>query len=292
MHPRDHPVTADVPESRSADDREATCAGLGTAIVNSNLEVWQAMDTPADWWRTFFSGPVVDFWLAVPSEEQTRQEADFLEETLQVSTPARLLDVPCGGGRHCRALAERGHAMTGVDLSSGFLDAARAESAGRPGAITWEHREMRDLPWSEEFDGAFSLGNSFGYQDDDGNAEFLKAVSRALKPGARFVLDTGYVMESLLPSLQERGWVDVGDQTVLSQRRYDPETSRLHVEYRWIRGGQVDRRSMSARLYSYREVVRLLEEAGFADVQGYGSLAREPFRLGSSRLLAVATKSA
>jgi SAM-dependent methyltransferase len=248
------------------------------------------MDAQSGWWRTFFSGPVVDFWLSVPTAEQTQQEADFIQEALQVPPPAKLLDVPCGGGRHCLALAGRGYEMTGVDLSPGFLDAARAQSAGGPGVIGWEQREMRDLPWSERFDGAFCFGNSFGYDDDDGNADFLKAVARAVRPGARFILDTGYVTETLLPSLQERSWYEVGDMLVLAQRRYDPLTGRLHVEYVWVRGGEVERRSMSARLYSYREILRLLAEAGFADAQGYGSLAREPFRLGSNRLLMVATK--
>ena len=249
------------------------------------------MDTQSGWWRTFFSGPVVDFWLAVPTGEQTKHEADFVQEALRATPPAKLLDVPCGGGRHCHALAGRGFAMTGVDLSTGFLDAARAQPVSGPGTIAWEEREMRDLPWSEEFDGAFSLGNSFGYDDDDGNADFLKSVARALKPGARFVLDTGYVLESLLPNLQERAWYEFGDMLTLAHRRYDPLEGRLHVEYVWVQGGAVERRSMSARLYSCREVLRLLVEAGFTDVQGYGSFAREPFKLGASRLIAVATKA-
>jgi len=55
-------------------------------------------------------------------------------------------------------------------------------------------------------DGAFSLGNSFGYYDDTGNEAFVAAVARALKPGARFLLDTSYLVEGLLPVLQERAW--------------------------------------------------------------------------------------
>ena len=250
------------------------------------------MDARPDWWRTFFSGPVVDFWLSVPTAEQTSREADFLLEALGVSPPARLLDVPCGGGRHCHELAGRGCEMTGVDLSTGFLDAARARPAAGPGSIAWEPREMRDLPWPGGFDGAFSLGNSFGYLDEDGNADFLQAVGRALKPGARFVLETSYLAEVLLPAFQERSWYEAGDLMVLSKRRYDPATGRLHVEFRLIRDGQIDSRTMSSRIYSYREVVQLLEEAGFVDIRGYGSPAREPFKLGSGRLLAVATKRA
>jgi len=248
------------------------------------------MEAQVEWWRTFFSGPVVDFWLAVPTAESTRAEADFIEEAIDASPRAEILDVPCGGGRHCRELAGRGFAMTGVDVSSSFLDAARAGDAGLPGTIAWEEREMRDLPWPGRFAGAFSFGNSFGYLDDEGNAAFLKAAARALRPGGRFALEACYVAEVVLPTLQDRSWFDVADMLVLAQRCYDPTTSRLHVEYRWLRDGSTETRTMSARIYSCGEILRLLAEAGFADVQIYGSLAREPFRLGSSRLLAVATK--
>ena len=51
---------------------------------------------------------MVEWWLRAMTEEQTRQEADFIQEMLQVATPARLLDVPCGGGRHSLDLANRG----------------------------------------------------------------------------------------------------------------------------------------------------------------------------------------
>ncbi len=74
---------------------------------------------PDDWWRTFFSGMAVESWLKATTAEQTRQEAQFLVEALQVAPPARLLDVPCGGGRHCHALAELGYDMTGVQPLAG-----------------------------------------------------------------------------------------------------------------------------------------------------------------------------
>ncbi len=245
---------------------------------------------PLEWWKSFFSSPTVESWLKATTGEQTRQEADFIAESLQVAPPARLLDVPCGGGRHCHELARRGYDMTGVDISPEFLAAARAAPEGQPGTIAWEHRDMRDLPWAEAFDGAYCFGNSFGYLDDGGNADFLKAVARTLKPGARLVLETSYLMEVLLPSLQERAWYPYGDIIMLADRRYDPAVGRLHVEYTYIRDGAMDRRSMSARLHTCREVFRLLDDAGFTDLQGYSSLAREPLRLGSNRLLAIATR--
>jgi SAM-dependent methyltransferase len=226
----------------------------------------------------------------VPTREQTEQEADFIQQALEVAPPARLLDVPCGGGRHCHALAGRGFDMTGVDISSDFLKAAQSVPAPPAGRITWEHREMRDLPWPDVFDGAYCFGNSFAYLTDEGNAEFLCSVARALKPGARFALDTGYLTENLLPVLQERSWYPVGELLSLAQRRYEPADGRLYVEYIFVRDGKVDRRPTSARLYTFREVVGLFESAGFTEMQAHGSLTREPFRFGSNRLLIAARK--
>jgi SAM-dependent methyltransferase len=246
------------------------------------------MQVPSNWWQNFFSGFIVDFWLQATPEEQTRKEADFIQEMLQVAPPARLLDVPCGGGRHSLALAARGHRMTAVDISPAFLEAAKAKDAAA--AVTWERRDMRDLPWPGAFDGAFCFGNSFGYYEEDGNADFLKAVAGALKPGARFLLDASYITEVVLPNLQVRAWYPVGDVIVLADRHYDPARGRLYVEYICIRNGQMEKRAMSARIFSFREVCRLLDEAGFADYRAYGSVAKEPFRLGSERVLLGATK--
>jgi SAM-dependent methyltransferase len=249
------------------------------------------MSVPQNWYQTFFTGAVVDHWLNTPSAEQTRSEADFIQAGLQVSPPARLLDVPCGGGRHALALAARGFRVTGVDISADFLAAARAQSAGNP-AVTWEQRDMRDLPWTEAFDGAYSFGNSFGYADEAGNAAFLLAVARALRPGAILLMDTSYIAEVILPSLQERAWYPWGeDGHILAQRRYDPPQGRLEVEYTYVRGGKSEKCAMSARIYSYREVCGLLRAAGFTDMQGWGSLEKEPFRLGSHRLLLSGRKA-
>jgi SAM-dependent methyltransferase len=248
------------------------------------------VDIPNDWWRTFFKGAPVEMWLQAVPPEMTRQEVDFLHQVLRLEPPAKVLDVPCGGGRHALALTERGFQVTGVDLSTDFLTAARAGSAERSLAVTWEQREMRDLPWRGEFDATYCLGNSFGYLDDQGNADFLKAVGAALKPGARFVLNTGTCAESVLPNYRERFWYLVGDLYFLVQNRYDHVRGRLETGYTFIRDGRVEAHWGFQRVYPYRQLVGLLEDAGFQAVDGYSSLSLEPYRMGAQQLFLVATK--
>src|SRR5262249_39265689 len=152
----------------------------------------------------------------------TQPEVDFLEKVLGIGEGARILDVPCGGGRHAIAFAMRGCHVTGVDLSSDFLAAAREQSSQRNLKIDWRESEMTDLPWSNEFDAAFCFGNSFGYLDDAGNANFLKAVGRTLKPGGRFAIDSGSIAECIFPNFTERRWMTLGDMLFLGRGSYDP----------------------------------------------------------------------
>ena len=219
------------------------------------------MDVQSNWWETFFEGVAVSMWLqALPPEYSVRQAGE-IARMLAVAPGAKLLDVPCGGGRLALALAASGYHVTGVDQSVEFL--AHARSCGEADRVTWERRDMRDLPWPGRFDGAFCAGNSFGYLDDEGNAAFLKAVHRALKPGARFVLETPMVLENLLGHLQDRPWWKVRDVYLLVENSYDQASSRLNIEYTFVANGRVDVRRGSHRAYGYREIVQLIEAAGF-----------------------------
>jgi SAM-dependent methyltransferase len=219
------------------------------------------VNVDSNWWQNFFEGVAVDLWLQALPPEHTEREADALASLLTVPPGAEVLDVPCGAGRLSLALAQRGYRVTGVDWSSEFLNHARSSDGGQ--AVEWERREMRDLPWRERFDAAFCVGNSFGYLDDEGNAAFLRAVAAALKPGARFVLETPMILENLLGHLQDRPWWQVGDLRLLVVNTYDHIRQRLDIEYTFVSNGRVEVRRGSQRAHSCRELVELVEAAGF-----------------------------
>ncbi len=249
------------------------------------------MSAQAEWAKSFFTGTFVELWLKAIPPQQTKAEADFLEKALRLSPGARVLDVPCGGGRLSLELASRGYRMTGVDLSSEFLAAARAGAAERRLSVAWEERAMQDLPWQGEFDAAFCLGNSLGGLDDDALAVFLKGVARSLKPGGRFAVDNGTIAECLMPALKERFWWPVDGIHFLVLNRYDHEAGRLNMDFTIIRGGREEKKSGFQQVYTYRTFCRMLAEAGFEVTEGYASAAGEPFRLGCHNLLAVASKA-
>lgn len=248
------------------------------------------MAKPKEWWEDFFHGIFLDLWTQAVPPEQTRQEADFLEKMLGAAAGARLLDVPCGNGRLSLELTARGYCLTGVDMASEYIEPAKGHAADKNVAIDFQLRDMRDLPWHEEFDGAFCFGNSFGYFDDQGNEELLRRIANVLKPGARFVLDVPTVAEVVLPKFDARTWYQVGDMYFLAVRSYDPTQGRLRSDYTLIKNGIIDQRSASYRVYTFREICKLCELAGFGELVALGGLEETPFTFGSPRLLLIGRK--
>jgi SAM-dependent methyltransferase len=243
-----------------------------------------------EWWKDFFSGLIIDFWLGAMPEEVTCDEAEFLAKHLRLSDGSRVLDVPCGAGRLALELAARGCRVTGVDISPEFLDAARERARERDLRIESRQSEMRDLPWSSEFDAAYCAGSSFGFLGEEGDAEFLRAVSRTLRPGGRFFADFK-ASESLLPNFRESHEMRVGDIEFRARNRYDPATGTMESFYTITRGDLVENKRALHRIYTCVEILRMLGDAGFGDFETYGSVRGEPFRVGSPNLLVVAEKN-
>ena len=240
---------------------------------------------PNDWYHDFFNGIAVDFWMAAapPPDE----DIAFLRSVF--ADGGEILDVACGAGRHAIPLARAGYRVAGVDISADCLDRARRASDV---AIEWHQRDMRDLPWEDRFDGALCFGNSFGYLGRAGTRASIASVANALRPGARFVVDTGSIAESILLSLQPRRWIAIGDILFLSAATYDVSASRLDVEYTFIRGNSRETKSAHTSIFTTGELRDMLDAAGFDVESMLASPNGEPFRLGSPRLILTARKRA
>ena len=241
----------------------------------------------SNWQEPFFRGVALDAWRRIVNPEMTRTEVDFLERVLEISPGAQLLDVPCGNGRHSIEFAGRGFRMTGLDLSEEFIAEARGATLL---PVRWMRADMRDLSWVSAFDGAYCFGNSFCYLGCPEAQQFLAGVARGLRPGARFVVDTGMAAESILPSLARTRWFRLGDILMLSENRYDPAESRLDIDYTFVQGGVVETRPTSSYVFTAAELCRMHREAGLEPVSLLGSTNAGAYQLGSPRLILVSAK--
>ena len=233
----------------------------------------------SDWWKTFFAG----IWLDVQRNmraERTKDEVEFLQRALNVVPPSRILDVPCGNGRLALPLAERGFRVTGVDITTALVNEAQLGAQSADLDIELLEMDMREILWDETFDGAFCFWGSFGYFDDDGNRNFVEAVHRALRSGARFVLDIPNIAETILPRFRQRDWSKIDKTVVLEDKTYRHADSRFDIEWTLIANGVSETKTTSMRVYGFRELVTLFSEIGFELSDAFCSLDFEPYELG------------
>src|SRR4029079_1480712 len=129
----------------------------------------------------FFTELPNEFWRRAVPREATVAEVDFVERRLGLMPAARVLDVPCGSGRHSIELARRGHRVTGVDISAEAIAHARGAAAEAGVEVDLVRDEMRALPRTGAVDAALCMGNSVGYLDLGGLRDFLAALGGAVR---------------------------------------------------------------------------------------------------------------
>ena len=256
-------------------------------------------EIPTNWYEDFFHGVPLDLWRQAIPPEQTRAEADFLVKALRLDPGSHLVDVPCGNGRLAFELAKRGYRVMGVDISEEFIEEARlgmnppADAGGTDSIAQVEFvlGDMRRLEGEAIYDGAYCFGNSFGFLEYADMESFLNGVARALKRGARFVLETGMAAESILPKFEAESSHQIGDIHVIIREQYLADESCVDSEYIFERNGKTESRMAKHWIYTAAEIRRMLERAGFAFRRSFGSLDCRPFAVGSVELFVIADRA-
>jgi SAM-dependent methyltransferase len=250
----------------------------------------------SEWYETFFDELAFDLWRSlVPDDVTDGETALLLRELCGTEQGAlRLLDVPCGDGRLALRVAAAGHGVVGVDLSLVAIERLHHDATAAAVKVTAYVSDMRDLASALEtsppFDGAWCMGNSFGYLDSPGTDVFLDAVSRSLRRAGRFVLDAATVAENVLANLGELDRYEAGDAILVNRNSYDALESTMVTDMTLQVGQRWAQRVVRHRVMTCREIIERLGRAGLVADDVFGGLDGQPFQVGSPRCLVVATR--
>lgn len=223
--------------------------------------------------------------MQVYSEEQNIQQTDFICKAMKLKKGMDVLDVPCGFGRIAFQLAKKGMNVTGIEFNKYLVDYAKMQAEENGLKINYIEGDMRNFSFRKKFDAALCWFGSFGYFSDVDNEKFIKSVSRCLKKGGKFLIDT-HTMETIIPIFQPVSKNRYGKISMKEERSIDIETGRINVK--WTIGKESQ--NSSIRLYGYNELKQLLSKNGFGKFKSYGSIQEEKFKFGSSRLIIIGEK--
>jgi SAM-dependent methyltransferase len=121
--------------------------------------------------------------------ETIAREVDWLVRTLELRPGAPVLDLGCGPGLYCAALAARGFVLTGIDISGSSLAYARQAAAEAGLGVTYVHGDYRELDEHDTYDAALLVYHDFGVLSDPDRAALLLRINEALRAGGRFAFD-------------------------------------------------------------------------------------------------------
>ncbi len=225
---------------------------------------------------------------AVLTPERTSAEVDRLVDLLDLKGNEKLLDVGCGWGRHVAEFACRGYNVEGIDVSKAMIMRAKLllRENGADASISVCDASELDRP--TEFDIVLSLFGSFGYANtDEGSLQILTRMRQALIQGGKLCLDLWNRCRYCEMDGQTVSHTHDG-ATIEESHSFDPDSGRMNIIRTFVCGDDTRQYRLSVRLYSDAELVSLLAQAGFEQVEVFGSLGGEPFETDSPKMVMVA----
>ncbi|QQO08927.1 class I SAM-dependent methyltransferase [Breznakiella homolactica] len=238
-------------------------------------------------WESF--APIMfdeDRWAEVPAVADGALRLSGLED----AGNARILDLCCGMGRIANEFSRRGFAVTGVDITPSYLEAAKENAAyeGLDGRFILN--DVRSFREPDAFDLAVNLYTSFGYFENPADDElFVRNACDSLKSGGVFIIET-QGKELAVRDFVDNEWFERAGFTVLTE--YFCVDSWAGLGHRWIliKDGKRLERSFVRRLYSAAELRYLFLEAGFSAVHTYGEWDGSPYDQDARMMITVGIK--
>ncbi len=215
-----------------------------------------------------------------------------------------ILELMCGTGRVMIPLADAGFEVTGVDRSQAMLDILTAKLDLIGGRVERNidiiEGDVRTFATSKRFKLAIVPFNSFLHllTTEDQKAALRNISMHLDKNGVLAISVFNPKLDRPEELVRHRGTKVTSKGEIISKfeaQAFDlaERTTTVHYFYDISRQDKEFRRvttTMTLRLLFYKELVELLEDAGFEVTATYGDYAFSPYRKSSERMTFVARK--
>jgi SAM-dependent methyltransferase len=256
--------------------------------IETPTAVQEAGPWPPEWWKDFFVEDHARFQIDLSEQaHDSDAEVSLLTRLAGIGHSTRVLDVPCGQGRHAVRFAQAGALVTGLDASRAMIQGAERSAADRGVRIEWIHGDMRRIDPESGFDCVTCLGGSFGYFGNRGDSDFLAAIRRALRPAGTLALDVPsleYISSNHRPIDESV----VGGRRVVQHRHLDAVRGIARIRVTIETGKGPMSRTYYQQLYTIKELTAMLAAAGFAAVQFLDAAELAEYRSNRGHLLVIA----
>ena len=193
---------------------------------------------------------------------------NMVERVLSISKiqpPGHVLDIGCGLGYHATAFAQKGFQVFAFDPGDKYLEIAQSHTEMEGVDVILRQMKCADLDESECFALAWAGSYCPGQLSPLDVTQDFRRIYKSLNPGGWFISNVAG-KPKISPSEKVRNWRQLSDCFSLSEKWAD-ET--FYHEYCWFvypETNKVIKLVEVERMYGVKEIIPLLEEAGFTDI--------------------------
>jgi fructose-1,6-bisphosphatase/inositol monophosphatase family enzyme/SAM-dependent methyltransferase len=245
---------------------------LTAALSHDNTQSQQGANTmlpiAPNWPDSFFDEGFEETFRRLGKYDHTDEDVMHLLRLVPIPAGGRVLDVPCGWGRHAGRLHALGFTVVGVDRSAAQINRARQTWP----EVEFHRRDMRDVPGTG-YDAVLNLWTSFGSLPEQ--ADDLAALQQWY---AATVEGGHLVMELTTREYAEASNRRSGEE--ISRKSTTINDVREDAVFDWKNGMSFHTytrgdwsRTCATRLYSRAELLPMLHAAGYSEIRMYGSFA-------------------
>ena len=157
------------------------------------------MDKKIEWFQHWFDTSYYHLLYGNRNEEEAEFFMKNLITFLQLKKSDKILDLPCGKGRHAMFLNSKGYDVVGADLSKNSIEFAKSFENN---TLQFYLHDMRN-PLTGKYNAIFNLFTSFGYfNNNQTNIKVLNNFKNALHKNGFIIIDflnINKIKQTLIP---------------------------------------------------------------------------------------------
>ncbi len=220
--------------------------------------------------------------------ENTKAQIKFLKNLFKKNKVKKIIDVPCGTGRHAIELSKIGFSITGIDKGKTMVKYAKNKAEKCGVKVKFIVQDMQKIKLKEKFDAAIIMYGSLAYlTSNESILKCLLSIKNNLKKNGIVIIEDDNPWQDIVARRLTTVYkIKSADRKMIVRHKIKVHKENNLMEImssyeRYIKNKKLqikaDKRPIILRIFSKNELELILTMAGFKNIKTFGNFSGKKF---------------